>query len=618
MCFEGLEYLQDLPEALELLRGHAEHGLRIVASVPNSKLFAENNRHRLTEFGYEEALATFADFPSAVMVPQYLAEGSVLVPDGATGQDVAVTLESRDEPAYANHFVFAIGFDPAAVSRVHHGRLQANASPLFNRWAEDLKQGASALARENARLARAQLGKAGSAAASALANPPQRRITELEGRLSEAKGRIVQLEAALAGKQIAAPHVLPDEQELPALPSLEAVPAMPLAVGADGDPNSWEMRRRRAAEYLIPWIEQTVPLAGKTVLEYGCGNAAVSCAFAERAGHVIGLDIDERGLDLARDEVRKRGLANVELELHPVDGIMDAAARRRGEVDVFLLYAVLEHLTVSERLDVLRLARDVVKPDGAIVVCETPNRLIYFDHHTARMPFFHLLPDELALDYRRLAARDQLRDELEEAESQRGREAALEAIARWGRGVSFHEFELVFGERLDRHVIASNYDPLLFGERPVQPDEVILWRYLERWRPDLAPVFSRYWLDLILSPTPIEKRGAFLRPWSFDTTESEGVGWSRSETLQLKGPESTLWVTLPEPSSRIVVGSLTRNGSWVMIHVRVDGSSDVIASAHRAPRGCPAFSSFELGRPAQRIALATDRPCELVLVAFES
>ena len=47
----------------------------------------------------------------------------------------------------------------------------------------------------------------------------------------------------------------------------------------------------------------------------------------------------------------------------------------------------------------LRLAREVVKPDGAIVVCETPNRLIYFDHHTAQMPFFHLLPDELALDY---------------------------------------------------------------------------------------------------------------------------------------------------------------------------------------------------------------------------
>src|SRR5581483_3407178 len=123
----------------------------------------------------------------------------------------------------------------------------------------------------------------------------------------------------------------------------------------DGDdPNSWEQRRRRAADVLIPWIEQTVPLAGKTVLEYGCGNAAVSVAFAERAERLIGLDIDEAGIDLGRNEIRKRGLVNVELALHPVDEILEAAARRRGQVDVVLLYAVLEHLTVSERLEVLR------------------------------------------------------------------------------------------------------------------------------------------------------------------------------------------------------------------------------------------------------------------------
>ena len=111
----------------------------------------------------------------------------------------------------------------------------------------------------------------------------------------------------------------------------------------------------------------------------------------------------------------------------------------------------------------------MVKPDGAIVVCETPNRLIYFDHHTARMPFFHMLPDELALDYCPRSQREDFKAAIELPQASSGREAALEAIARWGRGVSFHEFELVFGERLDQHVIASNYDPILFGERPCIP-----------------------------------------------------------------------------------------------------------------------------------------------------
>ena len=40
---------------MALLREHAERGVRIVASVPNSKLFEEDNPYHLTEFGYDEA-----------------------------------------------------------------------------------------------------------------------------------------------------------------------------------------------------------------------------------------------------------------------------------------------------------------------------------------------------------------------------------------------------------------------------------------------------------------------------------------------------------------------------------------------------------------------------------
>ena len=104
----------------------------------------------------------------------------------------------------------------------------------------------------------------------------------------------------------------------------------------------------------------------------------------------------------------------------------------------------------------------------------------------------------------------------------------LEAIARWGRGVSFHEFELVFGERSGEHVIASNYDPILFGERPVHPEEVILARYLERWRPDLAPVWSRYWLDLILSPRPVAEASAV--PPAVDRGDDRERGTSAGRT----------------------------------------------------------------------------------------
>jgi len=625
VCFEGLEHLPELDRALTLLQTHAEHGVRIVASVPNDKLFQADNPYHVTEFGYDEAMRAFAPFPSAVMVPQFLAEGSLICPPQATETDVLVTLEDRHEPEYANHFIFCVGFDPAEVQRAHHGRIQLNTSPVFNRWAEDLKRGAWALRRENARLARARLGKAGSAAAAALAavTERERQIAGLTERCRAAEARVAELQielgAAAAAETAAAdsqaPPMPPAHTALAPEPPLAAVEATPLAVGEGGDPNSWDMRRRRAAEVLIPWIEQTVPLAGKTVLEYGCGNAAVSCAFAERAGRVIGVDIDPDGIELGNNEIRQRGPGNVELELHSPGAILAAVGARRGEVDVFLLYAVLEHLTVAERLAVLRLAREVVKRDGAIVVCETPNRLVYLDHHTARMPFFHLLPDELALECYGRSGRPELRGAIDAA-LRDGRAAGLEAIARWGRGVSFHEFEVVFGERLDQHVLASSYDPILFGERPIHPEEVILARYLSRNRADLAPAWSRQWIDVILSPEAVDQRGPFLWPWTAETVQSEGVAWTGFENLLLKGGEATLWVTLPQPTTRLVIGSVSQDGEWLSLYLRPEESDRAIAASHRAPAGRHAFTTFDLPTPTRRVALAATRECHVVFVGY--
>jgi 2-polyprenyl-3-methyl-5-hydroxy-6-metoxy-1,4-benzoquinol methylase len=632
VCFEGLEHLHDLDSVLMRLRDHAERGLRIVASVPNGKLFGEQNPFHVTEFGYDEAVTAFAAFPATIMVPQFLAEGSVICPPGACETEVAISLDDRDEPAYANHFLFCVNFEAGEVQQVHHGRIQVAAAPIFNRWSEGLKHANRALRRENARLARERLGKDGSAAASALAGIADReaQVAALQQRCRAAEARVTALEAALAraaasgiGSEPGAP--LPDaefEASAESAPPTDGSVSRPAATGrkmrgedvGDDDPNSWESRRRRASRYLVPWIEQTVPLAGKTVLEYGCGNAAVSCAVAERAGRLIGVDIDRGAIELGSREVRDRGLDNVELEVHPLETILDAVRARRGEIDVFLCYAVLEHLTVAERLAVLRLAREVVKPDGAIVVCETPNRLIYFDHHTAQMPFFHLIPDELAVDYYPRSRRPDFLAAIDAA-AREGRDAALEAIVRWGRGVSFHEFEIVFGD-LSRHVIASNYDPILFDERPVHPDEVILARYLERWRPDLAPVWSRYWLDLILSPQPVEKREPFLRPWTAETAESRDVGWTRQESLYLPGADATVWATLPHPTSRVVIGAATPAGH-VNTHVRSDEAAGDRLETTPPNALQQTFASFALPHPSQRIAISADAPCELVFVGYE-
>ena len=97
------------------------------------------------------------------------------------------------------------------------------------------------------------------------------------------------------------------------------------------------------------------------------------------------------------------------------------------------------------------------------------------------------------------------------------------ALTPLGRGMSFHEFELVLGE-LDRHVVAGGYERELLIERPVHAEEMALARQLERVRPDLPPPFSRYWLDFALAraratgpPRPS------IWPWTMETRLSPGA-----------------------------------------------------------------------------------------------
>ena len=166
-------------------------------------------------------------------------------------------------------------------------------------------------------------------------------------------------------------------------------------------------------------------------------------------------------------------------------------------------------------------------------------------------------------------------------------------------------------------MIASNYDPLLFGERPVHPDEVILARYLERWRPDLAPVWSRYWLDLILAPRPVEKRSPFLRPWTADPVASRNVGWTAGDNLYLNGPGATLSVALPHPTRRLVVGSVTQDGRWLTLSAGPEGAAGSLVTQHKASAGRAAYTTFELAFPAQRIVLEASDACHVVFVGYD-
>jgi SAM-dependent methyltransferase len=185
VCFEGLEHVPDVEGAFRELRRHAEAGVRIIASVPNSKAFEEENDFHLTDFGWEEAREAWEGFDGAVMLFQYLAEGSVILAEsGAEDLDARLVNLDYGGPEFANHYLVAVGFDPDAVNAAHRARAQLTVAPVYNRYMRILERANVELRRRNAQLARGLIGRADSGAASFVSRLEQR-VTELEQRETE-------------------------------------------------------------------------------------------------------------------------------------------------------------------------------------------------------------------------------------------------------------------------------------------------------------------------------------------------------------------------------------------------------------------------------------------------
>ncbi|MDI1289617.1 MAG: hypothetical protein PSX37_06675 [bacterium] len=136
-----------------------------------------------------------------------------------------------------------------------------------------------------------------------------------------------------------------------------------------------------------------------------------------------------------------------------------------------------------------------------MVVVETPNRLAYLDAHTSLESFFGLLPDEVAIAAAPSVRREFLASSLQQIPAA----AQSEALARWGRGVSFHDFEVTLGESIHAHIVADGYDPRILNLRGPSLSEQILAEYWRRAGVAKPRAWSRPDLDIIFSKTPLPR-----------------------------------------------------------------------------------------------------------------
>ena len=90
----------------------------------------------------------------------------------------------------------------------------------------------------------------------------------------------------------------------------------------------------------LGWIEARAPLAGRRVLDVGCGGGILAESMARRGADVLGIDLAEASLGVARRHAARSGVA---LEYRAVSA-EDCAEEMAGEFDVVTCLEMLEHV----------------------------------------------------------------------------------------------------------------------------------------------------------------------------------------------------------------------------------------------------------------------------------
>lgn len=267
------------------------------------------------------------------------------------------------------------------------------------------------------------------------------------------------------------------------------------AVGQRDLANHLNERLKENREQIVPWLESFHPLAGACVLEIGCGTGASTVAIAERQAKVTAIDIRADSMRVAEDRCKAYGCTASFV-------IANAAEVKKHfpseKFDLIIFYAALEHMTHEERRTGMRDTWGMLDSGAHWVVIETPNRLWYFDGHTALLPFYHWLPDRVAFEYARFSKRDYFR----ELYLEHTPEKELHFLRR-GRGVSFHEFELFMAPVRELDVVSCLHTYL----RARNPREQQEWidsgnasyaAHLHRACPNLPAAFLEPSLDLAI------------------------------------------------------------------------------------------------------------------------
>ena len=109
----------------------------------------------------------------------------------------------------------------------------------------------------------------------------------------------------------------------------------------------------------LEWIDSLALLAGRRVLDVGCGGGILAESMAAKAAHVTGIDLAARPLGVARLHALEAGVVNVDYREMAAETL---AAQTPGSFDIVTCMEMLEH--VPDPASTVRACASLVKPGG--------------------------------------------------------------------------------------------------------------------------------------------------------------------------------------------------------------------------------------------------------------